>query len=251
MGFVFFFVFSLLLELDTLRNVKAVMIFLISIKYIHEKKIMRYMALNFLGVLFHASAIIYLPLYFILNIRFNKALIFWLWVFGNAIFLTQFNWMREILYNTIDYSFGRYSSLLRRYQDVGEQGISIGYIERSLSFILLFLFQNKLEKKGNVSNVFINVMYIYIFIHLYFFEMDVIVKRFSLLFLCGYWIIYPNIYRIIPKQKKCIFLFLMILYGALRLGYNNAFIERRYENVLLPHQSRQQRESIYRYKLDK
>jgi hypothetical protein len=129
---------------------------------------------------------------------------------------------------------------------VGEQGISIGYIERSLSFVLLFLFQNKLEKKGNVSNVFINVMYIYIFIHLYFFEMDVIVKRFSLLFLCGYWIIYPEIYRIISKPKKGIFLFLMILYGILRLGYNNALVERRYENVLLPHQSRQQSEKIYR-----
>ncbi|MDY4707993.1 MAG: EpsG family protein [Candidatus Treponema excrementipullorum] len=93
LGFVFFFMFNgvigLGIEINFLRNAKALMLFLISVKYAQEKNIIVYSILNILGIFFHISSIIYLLIYPFLNRRFNYITYIMVFLLGNIIYLLQ------------------------------------------------------------------------------------------------------------------------------------------------------------------
>ena len=57
------------IEINLLRNSKAIFLFLYSLKYIYgeKKSFVNYFFINLIGCTFHLSAILYLPLYFILG----------------------------------------------------------------------------------------------------------------------------------------------------------------------------------------
>jgi hypothetical protein len=251
MGFAAFYIWGLYVEMDLLRNVKAIMLFLVSIKYLRFKKIVPYMLLNLAGMLFHISALFYIPVYFIINFKYHRVIIFLTWLAGNIIFICRVEWVGGILsFVETALPIPRVSLLIQRYRihDVysSPYGISLGYIERQLTFLLVFLLHDKLIISNKNNYVFINLLYIYTFIYLYFSEMFILVARIPQLFLCSYWILYPGIYKILKKEKKYLFLLLFLVYGLTRIAYNNAMPERRYENFLFPHDSSAQRKSILR-----
>lgn len=64
---------------NPMRNLIAIAIFLISIKYIHEKKIWKYLACILLASSFHFSAIILFPLYWVLDKRISNGI--WIFLF--------------------------------------------------------------------------------------------------------------------------------------------------------------------------
>lgn len=55
-----------------MRQLIAMMIFLISIKFLIERKFLKYFILNIIGFLFHSSAIMMIPLYFITKLKFEE-----------------------------------------------------------------------------------------------------------------------------------------------------------------------------------
>lgn len=72
LGWTLFWIFQgFVFEIIIIRNTKSIMLFLISVKYAQNKKILKYMLLNIFGILFHSSAIIYLPLYFFFQLKRN------------------------------------------------------------------------------------------------------------------------------------------------------------------------------------
>ena len=58
-------------EIDLLRSSKSVLLFMISIKYIEEKKLSKFLLINLIGLSFHSMSIIFFPLYFFLNRTFS------------------------------------------------------------------------------------------------------------------------------------------------------------------------------------
>ncbi len=52
------------MEIELLRNVKCVMIFLLALPYAEKRKIVPYILLMLLAYSFHRSAILFAPLYF-------------------------------------------------------------------------------------------------------------------------------------------------------------------------------------------
>jgi hypothetical protein len=249
MGFAAFYVWGLYMEMDLLRNVKAIMLFLMSIKYLQNKKIVPYVLLNSAGTLFHISSLFYIPVCFIINFKYSRTVIFLAWIIGNIIFICRIKWIAGILYfMEVILPIPRILFLIQKYKihDIYSSfyGISPGYIERQLTFLLVFFLQNKLTISNKDNRIFINMAYLYSFIYLYLSEMFVLVARIPQLFLCSYWILYPGIYKVLKKEKKYLFLCLFLLYGIMRIVYNNAMPERRYENFLFPHDSSVQRRDI-------
>jgi hypothetical protein len=250
MGFIFFFLFQgLLIEINLLRNTKAIMFFLISIKYIKEKRVFMYMGLNLIGCLFHISSFIYLPLYFFLNKQYSKKVILILFFLGNIIFLFSIEWIKEVLISLSVFftSNSRLALTIHGYLSsefhTTAYGFSVGYFERTMSFFIIFIFYDKLIRISKSNIIFINSIFIYWFIYLFFSEMYILLQRLPSLFIFSYWIIYPQIYNILSKEKKYLFLILLIVYGGLKLmGYSG--IEFVYENVLFGYNSYDQRKII-------
>jgi hypothetical protein len=241
MGFIFFLLFQgFRMETSLLRNSKAILLFLISLKYIEKRKILPYMGINIIGCLFHISAVLYLPLYFFINKQHSTKIVIVLFLLGNIVFLLQIKWITNILFAFADFVDFRLSSLIKRYLTdsyyAESNGITLGYLERNLSFFVIFIFCNKLLNKSKINVIIINCAFIYWFIYLYCSELFIITQRIPILFAFPYWILYPQLYSILSKEKKSIFLLLLLIYGCLVYS-QNASVNYKYENILFEHSS--------------
>jgi len=249
LGFLFFILFSGIgIEFNLLRNSKSIMLFLISLKYMEEKKVVKFMLLNCVGALFHISSLLYLPAYFILQKKFSRALILILFIIGNLIFLLQVEWCKLFLTFISDFFPGRLGILLKLYlaSDFysSAYGITIGYLERFFSFIIIYYFSQRLCKSNKNNLIYINAFYLYTFIFLYFSEISIILERVAILFIFPYWILYPLIYSLLRNKSKQIFLLILLFYGILKLGVGNRNIFSLYDNVLFSCKSYRERLGI-------
>jgi hypothetical protein len=248
LGFVCFFLFNgFSIEVNLLRNSKAIMIFLLSIKYIEERKIIKYIIMILFASLFHVSALLYLPLFWILNKKWSKRLILVLFIIGNIVFFLSIKWISGILISFSGIFDLRLSVLIQSYtQSIHGFGLTTAYFERFLSFCMVYVFYERLINKSKSNIIFINSFLIYSFIFLYCNEIYVLPQRLPLLLTFSYWILYPQVYSMLSRKNKYIFIFLLLSYGSLRLLQDNRIINAKYENVLFKYSSYSQRESLMR-----
>ena len=233
--FVFTFVFGLIIQGNLMRNIKAILLFMISLRFIESKKIIPYICLNLIGSLFHISALIYLPLYFFLSKRVSKKLLIVLFILGNIIYIAQIPWCLSILEFLASLLNNRLSDLIRDYIASSSYsvsyGVTIGYIERTGTFILMMIYHKKLCSNTS-SNIFFNCLMLYLFSYLYLSEMRILTDRIPALFSFSYWFLYPILYEIISKSKKTLFLCLFCFYSCSKLLFGGKSILYNYDNAL-------------------
>lgn len=244
--FLLFILFSgLNIEINLLRNSKAIMLFLISIKYIEKKQFLKYVFINIIGSLFHISALLYLPVYFIFNVKISKKVILLLFIIGNFMYVFQIQWFRSILLSFSVWLPGRLKVITEAYLSSkfysSSYGITIGYIERTLTFLVVYCSSNNLYKINNNNIIFLNAMYLYLFIFLYFSEISILLGRIPILFIFSYWIIYPRIYSFLSRKYKMVFLGLLLVYGVLKIFEMNDNVLTSYDNILFFHKSYHER----------
>lgn len=248
--FVFFFAFGgLSLEINFMRSAKAMMLFLISLKYVQQRRILPYFLLNILAIFFHTSALIYLPLYFVLNRRFSFSFYVLLFVVGNVLYLLRIKWVAPVVELFAGLSgYARLFVLAGSYLNADKwnagYGISIGYLERVFTYILVLCFFKKLCKKSEANVIFINMLLLYVCAHLYLSEMRIFVDRIPLMFSGSYWFIYPQIYSLLKKDFKWLFVALFLLYGVAKFIYGSNNIMHLYDNALWLQYSYEERRSF-------
>lgn len=238
LSFIVFLIFGgLILEFNLLRNFKALLFFMLSLKYLQERRMLPYMVLNVAGFFFHSSALIFLPLYFILNKQWPSWLVWTIFVLGNIIFLLHIKYLQPVTLAMADMMGGRMGVKIRLYfaSDFYSQayGLGLGYIERILTFLGVILFQKKLKEQSSYNQIFINCYLLYFIIYFFFAEMMVAVERLSLLFVFAYWILYPEFLFLINKAfNKWILLIVFLGYSVLKLAQANSNIFSKYDNLL-------------------
>lgn len=245
--FAFFFVFGLGIEINLLRNSKGIMLFLISLKYVQQRRILPYFLLNILGTFFHTSSLIYLPLYFVLNRRFPFLFYLLLFIVGNVIYLLRIKWVTPIVEVVAGLAgYARLFDLVAGYLTSSYSksfGISIGYLERAATAILVLCFFKRLIKKSEANVVFINMVFMYVCCTLYFSEMRIF-SRISTLLIAGYWFIYPQIYSLLKKDFKWLFIALFLFYSVAKIVYGSGNIMHLYDNALWLQYSYEERRSF-------
>lgn len=237
------------IEVNLMRNVKSILIFLISIKYIEERRILPYMLLNIVGFFFHTSALMFLPLYFILGKVWNKWLLWSFFGVGLLIMVFQIGFLQPILLIIGDIVGGRLSVLIKMYlaSDLYNQSYDLGlsFLERIVTFILLVVFQNKLIKRNPRNTIFINAYVLYYIIFFYFTEILVVVERMTTLFVFSYWVIYPELLALVKQlYNKWLFVTTIVLYCCLKITsmYSNIFA--KYDNLIFGIESYEVRKQI-------
>ncbi len=250
-GFIIFFAFGgMMIECNLMRNVKAILLFLISLKYLEERRILPYMLINLVGILFHSSAFLFIPMYFILNKVWPKWLMWAIFIIGNALFLLHISYLEPLMLKMADIVGGRFAVQVKLYFAIDlynqSYGISLGYIERVVTFLAIILFQNKLIEQRRSNCMFINAYVLYFFCFFYFSEIMIAVERLTLIFIFSYWILYPELLFLVKKiTHKIIVLVAMITYCALKLVTMNSNILCRYDNLIFGIVSYEERADIF------
>ncbi|GAB6011244.1 EpsG family protein [Viscerimonas tarda] len=249
LSFILFYIFGgLLIEINLMRNIKSIVLFMYSIKYVENRSMGKYMLINFIGTFIHFTSILYLPLYFVLNKKISNKVIWVVFIIGNLLYLSQAKFMTPALLLFTNLLGGRAGFLTEIYLESGlstSYGVTIGYIERTASFILFFLFRKQILKNFDKANVFFNVYFIYTICFLYFSEFTILVERVPFLFIFVYWILYPAFFYCLKTIRyKFLFVSALFLYGCIKLLMGSSDITSKYHNILFGIESYEEKAAI-------
>ena len=197
-------------------------------------------------------------MYFILNIKWNKKFILFLFILGNIYYLSDIRIVMRIIkeYNTflptgIGAKLSGYFSIIPLDFPLG---FSLYYFERVIMFLLCWFVSDNLKNK-KYGNIILNSLYISIFFFLYLSEFSIVAIRFGLLFIYSYWFILPMLLEIYPKLPIFI---VAIAISLFRLNNQINFVGNRevysYQNILINGDSeenqRKKVEDASKYKIE-
>ncbi len=230
----FFAVGGLPLEMNVLRNAKAVLIFLLSIKYIQDKKLLKYVGVILLAMTFHMSAILYLPLYFILNRKWPDWILWAIFVVGIVVLFFHFEilsfFFSNFTFEDEDSRLGHYAS--HHVGDMDAYRISFGTIERIFTYIFLVIFYKRIKEKDEHQRIFIN-MYFFVFISFFYLsESPIAVQRIQYLFIPCFWFFYPFVINKMAEEKNVLFRSVFGILIFTKLLMIGTIPENKYENLL-------------------
>ena len=246
--FLFLAVQGLSFEVDLLRNAKAVLLFIISIQFIKERKLIPFLILNILGMTFHMSSVIYLPMYFILNRNYSRKIVLPLIILGNIyylfdtkLFIHILEYMSSVLPAAVG---GKITSYLSIIPQNYKFPIGTLYFERLVTFIMVFFFlhkeKNHREKENPYSLIMENSFYIFYLIFLFTSEFFIASTRIGILFIYANWFLWGDIIETLRDRKIAVFL-IAVLIGGNRIynhfDFNGNKILYRYENIITDHKS--------------
>lgn len=154
---------------NPMRNIIAVGVFLLSSKFLINRRLFPYLACTLLAVSFHFSAIVMLLLYWLANKSFSSKGIILIYIILNVVFLSP-----ELIYTVVDFLFGHISMIAVKIEsyrenltgDGGGKMISFGLLIHNVFFILLMLARNEIEKMKNGKMIFIFSIVFLIFFRL-------------------------------------------------------------------------------------
>lgn len=217
---VFLYIFSpafMLIQASAMRQSLAIAIFIFSLNYLFKKDAVRYFLSIYVASLFHSSALVLLPIFFLrfIDWRINKtaalviiSVFILLFVFPSTVGRLQ------ILF--VNAYFERYEI----YQDFGMGGIGsgLGVIYFSFLLILIMYFENLQDKKTSIifKIAIISYMFIPLSLPLQF------IARLSMYFAPATIIVFPVIQKSIEKQEYK-YLFLSTLLIITLLSYIQFF----------------------------
>lgn len=237
LAFLVFAVMGGITLLDLLRNGRSIFLFLLSLPYLSRRRPGPYFALNGLGMLFHVSSIVYLPLYWVLHRRLSVRWLIAAFVAGNAVFLLRIEFIRPLIEWGAQQLGGRYAQLqtaylLNEFFDT-RTPLSIGYLERIVTALLIMAFYRRLQARRAENALFLNAYTLYFFFFFCCSEIAAIGTRLSLLFVFSYWILLPELAAAIAvRANRRLFLVCLTAYAWMKIVGLTANVLYRYDNVL-------------------
>lgn len=229
---IFFSIQGLQMEVELLRNMKAIILFLISIKYIEERKIFPFLLLNFMGITFHWSALIYLPMYYILNFKYSKKFIVSIFILGSICYIFDIKILASLLEKLEFITSGPFKEKISNYKSIlpaqSFRGLNLFYFERLILFFIAYFYEK--------NTVLKNSAYIWILIFLFTSELSIVSVRIGILFIYSVWIILSRGIEIENKKISYSLLSVILFLCGFRLYNNLNFpgnkINYRYRNVI-------------------
>lgn len=239
-----------LMNTNLMRNSISILLFVNALQYLEGRKPVPYFLLCMLALLFHISAIVYFPLYFFFHIRCNKWIYATLFIIGNIIFLFKIPVFLSLISIVIGGAGERLQMLIEAYTE-GEYGevasvLSIGYLERVFTGVLIFCYYDKLVAIREENKLFINAFIGYIIIILYFGEFQILSQRLANLFIFAYWIIWYDFLKCFSiENNKKLFMVFLTLYCIMKIIGMTNMKASEYDNVLFGAKSYEERLYIH------
>ncbi len=220
--------------IDTARNLLSMMLFITSIPSLIDRKAKKYFLLNIFGLTFHASSVVYFLIYPFIHKKISKKILLSIFILCNVIFVLQVPLIRPVLTVIGNLINGRINELINFYSNIQTAyGLSFGFIERDITFLLVILFYDRLSRTAPINRIMANMYALYFISFCLFSEIGVVAIRVSMLFIVSYWILYPNIlYEIKLYWNKIIFTVFYLLLCSVKITIGTNAIIYKYENLL-------------------
>lgn len=245
---------GLMLSINLMRNAISILIFVNTLHYIRQRRPLPFFLWNLLGMMFHISAVFFLPCYFFLHRSTNKWVFAAVFVVGNIIFLGRIPIFLSVANLVLGDAGGHLATVIENYtsgQMEEAAGISIGYLERLLTATLVWLYYDRLLEVRKDNMLFINSYLIYASLFFYFSEFRVLSLRFSYLFFFSYWILWADLPRCFAlKNNRYLFIGFVALYCVLKTHGQMNNIVSEYDNMLLGGRSYEERLYIFNRNYD-
>lgn len=184
-------------SLSVIRQYIAIAIFLFTLKYIYEKKIVKYFIFNIIGSLFHISVIFIMPLYFLGRKELSKR--FW----GIMLLISG---VMPVIFEKIVMTF----SVFQKYAWYFEDGVAvtqgrnkyIHLIVKILLFLFVVILKDKMEYKKDVrKRVLVNIYLFGLLIFILFFNSTAL-RRLSYYMMILEIIVIPMIIQVKLSKKS-------------------------------------------------
>lgn len=227
---------GLVMEVNLMRNFKALLLFLISLQYIEKRNFLKFSIINIMGLAFHWSSLIFFPLYFVIHKKVELRVFIGIFIIGNIIYLAQIEYIKpaisfisKYLGSTVEIKTEAYlnSSLFNK-----QYTISLGYFERIATTFLIMFHYNKLIEKSKYNIIFINSFIIFFIFYFYFSEVSIVVSRLGNLFIFSYWILWPQIIDTISNTMKYLIFGILCLFLTSKIHKTTNNDLFRYDNSL-------------------
>jgi hypothetical protein len=228
--------YGLTFEADLMRNVKSLLLFLLSLKYIENRNWVKYFLLNFIGLSFHWSSFIFLPLYFFLHKPISLRTFIVLFIAGNIIFLLQISFIKPIILFIGNALGGTYQERVTTYLNSDIYGrsavFSLGYLERFFTSAIILFYYGKLKMQSKSNILFLNAFIIYILLYLFGREIEIFSLRFCALFAFSYWILIPQAIQVSDNIMKYILLLAFSILSVAKIHIQTNTIFYQYDTIL-------------------
>lgn len=227
---IFFSLQGLHIEVELLRNMKAIVLFLFSMRYIEERKVIPFLSLNLLGILFHTSAVLYLPMYFILNYNYKNKVVIGAFILGSIYYILDFKFFHLIF--QLDYAFlpEVLESKLLNYKEVIPKElireVNLFYLERAIVFFLAYNYEK--------NRIIKNSAYVWIGIFLFTSELSIVSLRVGILFTYGAWLVLTRAIENVENKKVLIGIIWVLCLGRIykSITFPGNKINYRYKNAI-------------------
>lgn len=241
-GGIFFFT-------DLIRNATSTLIFINAVDYINQRKPFKYYLSCILSLCFHYSAIFFLPLYFFLHRKTSKVTFSVIFIIGCLIYILDLPLLSDSVAMVLGLINSDFEMRVRFYlTELSNSSsiLNIVFFERVLTGILVICYMDKLRNIRKDANVFINCVLLFFVMTFFLHEFVTLSHRMSLLFVCGYWVIWMDLIKCFAfENNRKLFIIFICSYCFLRILGHTRNVIANYDNVLFDSETYQQRESIF------
>jgi hypothetical protein len=224
-------------EFDILRQSIAFYIFLLSIKYVNNS-FLKFFLVNVFGSLFHISALIFIPLYFIFKIKFSRVFIMVLLLTHLITMITHFSFVTEVLERLSLYFpeliFAQKLYLNSIFSEA-QSSISIVGILYAIYLLLLFVNYERIDFNNYKLRLFINSFFIFIIINIFFSDVKDIADRFSYYFYFGVAFVFVFLIKFITKSFYFLYVLLILIFPTIR--FSRVISNPMTKSVLVPYRN--------------
>lgn len=208
--FISWYAFFLFID-NPMRNLIAVGIFLMSLRYVHERNFKKYLMMTILAVSFHFSAIIMLLFYYLANKRISTSIFVLLFIVLNVILLS-----RNLIFGITDALFSNIPLIGDKILAYSEGGhtdgegklFSFGLLVHVLIFSLLMYGRKTIEKYPSGEMIFVFAAFFPIFFRLGL--TITVMGRFQLYIAVFYVAAIGMLYHAFNRQSKYIYLIFIL-----------------------------------------
>ena len=232
-GLIFFLGYrGIIVEFNLMQNFISILLFLYSIPFLQKRKLLPYLLLNLLGMTFHITSIIYIPLYFVLNREVNKKWAILIVLISNMFFLGGSEALINVFFWLVSVALpSTFEDYLYFFLDINSYGITFGYLERTLMIILIIYFGDRIKSEIKHGVIWYNLALFYYSFFLLLSPIDVLTDRIPILFLSAFWVL-PACLLFFNNKFRQVIAALLIVLSFAKLVLSTRDPVARYDNLL-------------------